>query len=179
MGGYIALTLALHHPRLVRSLVLSGTGPGGGGAVSIPPETQAAWNAAIGLAPQDSARRTMPYSFPPHWTERHPERFEHILARRLRHPTPPACWAAQYAACVEHFHNGLDAERIHASALILHGDGDRVVPVANGCLLAGRMPHAQLRIVPGGGHLLALEDPPAFAAEVRDFIAQVEARAPA
>src|SRR6266566_2418557 len=36
MGGYVALTLALAHPEIVRSLVLTGTGAGGPGRVPRP-----------------------------------------------------------------------------------------------------------------------------------------------
>jgi poly(3-hydroxyoctanoate) depolymerase len=41
--------------------------------------------------------------------------------------------------------------------LVVHGDDDPVVPLANGRALARRIPHARLHVVRGGGHLLLLD----------------------
>src|SRR2546423_10524764 len=49
MGGYVALTLALARPELVRSLVLVGTGAGGPERVPRPDHVREAFAAAIGL----------------------------------------------------------------------------------------------------------------------------------
>jgi alpha-beta hydrolase superfamily lysophospholipase len=49
------------------------------------------------------------------------------------------------------------------------GSGCARLPV-NGRILARRIPHARLHIVPGGGHLFLLERPAETAALVADFL---------
>jgi 3-oxoadipate enol-lactonase len=51
--------------------------------------------------------------------------------------------------------------RIAAPTLVLHGDGDELVPAANAVWLARCIPAADLRLVRGAGHLLILESPTA------------------
>ena len=57
---------------------------------------------------------------------------------------------------------GVEVERIDVPALVVHGELDRVVPVANGRLLAARMPRAELVVLPSHGHAPMLEEPGAF-----------------
>src|SRR5436190_23422001 len=88
MGGYVALTLALARPELVRSLVLVGTGAGGPDRVPRRPDVRAAFAAAQGLPLDEYGRATMPYTFAPGWAAANPDRFDEILRARLEHPTP-------------------------------------------------------------------------------------------
>jgi pimeloyl-ACP methyl ester carboxylesterase len=65
MGGYVALTLALAHPELVRKLVLAGTGAGGPGRVPRPAHVREAFEAALRLpAEQPGAPRSRTRSPP-------------------------------------------------------------------------------------------------------------------
>jgi 3-oxoadipate enol-lactonase len=170
MGGYIAQALALRHPQLVEKLVLVCTATGGPDHVPIPRETAAAWEANAGRTPQEFARATMPLSFRPGWTEEHPEEFEQLLADRLRHPTPPECWRAQYDACNRFVAQRTPVEEIAAPTLVAHGDADRIVRYENGVALAGRIPGARFETFAGAGHLLFIEEAPRFNAVVASFL---------
>jgi pimeloyl-ACP methyl ester carboxylesterase len=54
--------------------------------------------------------------------------------------------------------------------LVIVGDDDPLVPVANGRLLANGIPRARLEIVAGGGHLFLWDDSENLAVRIRAFI---------
>lgn len=170
MGGYIAMQLALRQPQQVRSLTLVSTTCGGPQTVPVPEATLRLWGEVAGLAPQESARRAMPTSFAPGWAERNPQRFEQLLAARLRHPTPAQCWAAQFAACGEFVERGIDVSGLTIPTRVIHGTEDRIVPYGNGEFLARRLPRAQLVTLAGVGHLPPQEVPERFAQLVREHL---------
>ena len=62
--------------------------------------------------------------------------------------------------------------RITAPTLVLAGDDDPIVPVANGRLLASRIPDARLHIVRGGGHLFLLEQASEVGAVIAEFVGE-------
>jgi poly(3-hydroxyalkanoate) depolymerase len=61
--------------------------------------------------------------------------------------------------------------RIAAPTLVLSGDDDPIVPVVNARYLARRIPRAELAIVPGGGHLMLLDNAPGVAPLIERFLA--------
>ena len=60
--------------------------------------------------------------------------------------TSPTC--ARGASTVEH---------VTAPVLLVHGDADRIIPLAHSQWLAGHLPHAELRVRPDDGHLSVLD----------------------
>jgi 3-oxoadipate enol-lactonase len=170
MGGYVALTLALAEPELVRSLILVATGGGGPDRVPRPRHVADAFTEALGLPYDEFARRTMPFTFSPRWTEANPERSEVLLAARLEQPTPYETLEAHAAACYGFYADGCEAERIAAPALVVHGAEDLIIPVENGRKLASRLPSANYVELPDRGHNLMLEDPETLARLVIEFL---------
>jgi 3-oxoadipate enol-lactonase len=170
MGGYIALTLALSDPAMVRSLVLAGTGAGGPDRVPRPPEVAAAFTSALRLSYAEFTRETLPYAFSSAWPAANPERFEAVLAARLERPASYATIEAHAEACYAFYRAGCEVERIDAPALVVHGTEDLIVPVENGRRLAERLPNAEYVELEGRGHNLPLEDPEGFAAIVLRFL---------
>ena len=173
MGGYIALTIALGRPELVRSLVLAGTGAGGPGRVPRPAHVAAAFTAALGLPYEEFTRVTLPYAFRPGWAEADPDRFEQVVATRLERPASYVTIEAHAEACYGFYAAGVEVERIDTPALVVHGTEDLIVPVENGRRLAARLPNARYVELDGAGHNLPLEDPEGFAAIVLEFLERV------
>jgi 3-oxoadipate enol-lactonase len=171
MGGYVALTLALARPELVRSLVLAGTGAGGPERVPRPDHVREAFAAAMGLPLEEFGRRTMPYTFSAGWPEANPERFEEILRVRLEYPTSYETIDAHMQACYRYYDEGVEVERIEAPAFVIHGDEDLIVPVENGRTLAARLQNARYVELTGRGHNIPLEDPETFNRLVLEFLA--------
>jgi 3-oxoadipate enol-lactonase len=172
MGGYVALTLALAQPELVRSLVLAATGAGGPNRVPRPQAVRDAYAAATGLPFDEYGRRTTPLTFSPGWTERNSGRFEEILAARLEHPTPDVTLEAHLRACYGFYGRGCEVERIEAPALVVHGDADVIVPAENGRALASRLRNGRYVELRGRGHNVQLEDPATFNRLVLEFFAE-------
>lgn len=74
----------------------------------------------------------------------------------------------------------LDARAVLRSAsfraLFLHGEHDRVIPLAGARATASLLPHAQLRVCEGGGHDLPLRHAAWCAGQIRDFLGLVPDR---
>jgi pimeloyl-ACP methyl ester carboxylesterase len=54
--------------------------------------------------------------------------------------------------------------------LVVTGDDDRLVPAANSRLLACLLPQGELRVLPGAGHLLVIDDADRVANGLRSFL---------
>jgi pimeloyl-ACP methyl ester carboxylesterase len=101
-----------------------------------------------------------------------PDWWRPSLAANFGRPHTPASWRSEGAAL-------MDAPLPEPSGLalpvvVLHGDDDRLVPVAVAHELARRAPGARLVVVPGGSHML----PITHADLVADEIVNAEALAP-
>ncbi|MHB8622257.1 MAG: pimeloyl-ACP methyl ester esterase BioH [Sulfuricaulis sp.] len=59
---------------------------------------------------------------------------------------------------------------IHTSALVLHGQLDRLAPVAAARYLSGYLPQARLEIIAGAGHAPFLSHPAIFLAKLQYFL---------
>jgi pimeloyl-ACP methyl ester carboxylesterase len=66
---------------------------------------------------------------------------------------------------------GFDVAHLSVPVLILHGGLDRMVPSSHGSWLAARCRGAELRLLPGDGHISVLDHAPAALAWLREQIA--------
>jgi 3-oxoadipate enol-lactonase len=49
--------------------------------------------------------------------------------------------------------------RVHLPTLVVHGDQDHILPPGNGSMIAGRIPGAELVIIPQAGHMITTDQP--------------------
>lgn len=98
-------------------------------------------------------------------------RREPDLLRRLnlRPPRTPAAWLERLTVLAGWW--GMPWS-IRTPTLVLTGDDDPVVPAANSRLLARWLPGARLRVLPGGGHLVAFDSPERVGPEVAAFLSE-------
>jgi poly(3-hydroxyalkanoate) depolymerase len=167
-GGGLAQELARRAPDRVRRLVLCATSVGLGG---VPPRPLAA------LLLATPARYYHPALFrltvPPlagGRTAREPAVLDAQEAARLSHPPSPLGYAYQLYAAAS-FSSLPWLHRLSQPTLVMAGDDDPVVPVANARLLARRIPGARLHVVRGGGHLFLLDQPEQAVPAIRRFLA--------
>jgi pimeloyl-ACP methyl ester carboxylesterase len=143
MGGRIAQVLASDFPRRVGSLVLAASGPGGRHEVARPKEATRALMRAASPAAREAVAELF---FSPQWAARHPDVVQTVLPVTSR-----AAQRLHYAASTGH--DGWQLlPRITAPTLVLHGSDDRLTPVANAELLAGRIPGAALEVLRSARH---------------------------
>ena len=169
LGGMIAQQLAAEHPDRVDALVLAATTPGFPLGCPVPAKTAALFAASPFLPLETKRRRHVENALSVGTVRDRPELVEQLIAHVSVRPVRPEATSAQATAGTTFFcRNGLEA--ISARTLVLHGDADTVVDPRNAEILAGRIPNAELRVLPGLGHLLFWEDPDAFLRAVTSFL---------
>ena len=170
LGGAVAQELALRHPGRVDRLVLVATMSGMTNMHPIPAPTLQLMAEAPTLDPAIALRRFVENALKP---EPQPALVERIVAIRTANPPDPAGWAAQ-AGIWSSFDVWDELPNVSAPTLVVQGEGDVVVDPRNAAALAGRIPGAQLRLVPGG-HLFFWNRPAEFAALLEEFLDADEA----
>jgi pimeloyl-ACP methyl ester carboxylesterase len=171
LGGMVAQQIALRHPRRVCSLVLGATTPGGRRAHLADEEVMAFFRGRGDLPREEAAWSSVPYNYGRRCRDRHADRIAEDIRRRLAYNFDEIAYQAQLMAAA--MHNCTSRlNRIAVPALVVHGEDDRVVPVENARLIADRLAHGRLHLLPETGHLYTTEAPEADT-EVARFLTSV------
>jgi pimeloyl-ACP methyl ester carboxylesterase len=167
-GGPMSALFAATHPDRVSSLVLYGTYARlietAGFPEGVPGElfkewtrtVQREWGGAVGIdfwAPSEAGNRD----------------FERWWARLLRQGTSPSGAADLLSLYLEIDVRGV-LGTIAVPVLVLHRDGDRMVPLRQARYLAERIPDARLVELSGEDHLVFVGDSGALLDEVEEFL---------
>jgi 3-oxoadipate enol-lactonase len=169
MGGMIAQELAIRYPGRVNGLVLACTHCGGPHQISASAEVGSIFMEMIQTASDESKSRAATCLFHKETLEKRPEVARRYAEISLKWPVTANTLTKQWEAIAKH-----DAfERlphIKSPTLVLTGDGDVLIPPENSKILAERIPGAELKIIPGGGHQVLVEQPAPCNAAILEFL---------
>ncbi len=144
-GGAIAQHFAMQYPKCTRRLILAATSPG---MIMVPGELSAITKIANPrryIDPDFMARNFATlYGGNTNGAAGH--------MSRIKLPSPVG-YFYQLLALAGWTSAPFAPFLLKAKTLILMGDKDRIVPVANGKLLNAVIPNSELKIIKGGGHL--------------------------
>lgn len=154
MGGMIGQEFTLQYPARVKSLVLGCTAAGGLTAVQPAPEVLQTLMRR-GMAPQEAIEAIDPFIYDP-GTSR--ELIEQDRKLRLEwYPTAEGYLNQLQGIMAWEAYSRLP--QIAAPTLVIHGEGDQLIPAANGKLVAERIPHAKLVLIPHASHIFPTDQP--------------------
>lgn len=167
LGGMTAQSLAIHHPKRVRSLILMATGP------YLPPADN--WNARAKSAREHGLEAIVDTVLPRWFTAAYFLSHAHRVAfyRKLFLKNSPE----GYALCCEAIRDTdlrPNLKSITAPTLVIAGGEDPVTSVAMANDLAGAIAHARCETIANASHLLAIETPVITAELIAQFVSQVE-----
>lgn len=170
IGGYVAQAVALRHAKLVRRLVLVGTGPRNGESPD-PNVLQAAGNPVLTMedflflffSPSE-ASKAAGRAF---WERRHQR-------KDADPPSSVQTMKAQIAAIMEwrqpRGERYAYLKEIGQPTLVVNGHKDIMVPTVNSFILQQYIPNAQLILYPDSGHGSQFQYPTLFASHVNLFL---------
>jgi pimeloyl-ACP methyl ester carboxylesterase len=165
LGGYAALALAAHHPERVAALVLADTR-----AEPDTPEAREGRHAGA-----RSVREEGPAPFLDDFVPRlvaPGAAASRAAARAIADGQEPEGIARALEALAGRADRRPDLPAMDVPALVIVGSEDALTPVPFSEVLVAGLPDAELVVVPGAGHLTALEAPGAFTAAVEGFLAR-------
>jgi pimeloyl-ACP methyl ester carboxylesterase len=174
LGGFIAQEFAVQYPDMVDKLILASTNYGGTQVIPITPEAMEVLTNRQD-DPVELVKRGIGIASAPGFADRHPDVVKELVDYRFTNPVPPEQYQAQVmaGAGMAAFTDEQVDERmavIQAPTLILFGEHDMVVPPGNAELMAGKIANAEVKIIPGAGHIFAIEDPGRTATIIREFL---------
>jgi pimeloyl-ACP methyl ester carboxylesterase len=177
IGGYVAQALTLRHPRLIRRLMLVGTGPRGGEPATDP--KYAAYARSTDPNTGESGLEAFLYLFfePSKASQAAGKAFwerRHLRTVDVDPPSSPQAMSAQLAAANEwrqvRGERYAELEAIKQPTFVVNGKRDIMIPTTNSFILSQKIPNAQLIIYPDSGHGSHFQFPELFVAHGRMFL---------
>jgi poly(3-hydroxyoctanoate) depolymerase len=166
-GGAVAQQLAFDHPTRVRRLVLAATNCGLGAFPGWLPAVMSLATPLRYYSPSFFDRTAAATNGGV--TARDQSVRERMINARRSHPPAADGYTMQLLGIFGwsswHF-----LRRIPHETLVIAGDDDPLVPVANARMLAERIPNATLEIVAGAGHLLLWDDAENLGRRISSFL---------
>jgi pimeloyl-ACP methyl ester carboxylesterase len=175
IGGFIAQTVTIRYPSLVRRLILVGTGPRAGQPTQDPKVEEHAkvLNPSLDdilylFFSSSYSSRTAGRAF---WERRH------LRKKDVDPPVSLQTMQAQIAALGEW--QQVKGERfeelksIMQPTLVINGNNDIMVPTINSFVLSQHIPNAQLIIYPDSGHASLFQYPELFLTHASIFLDNV------
>lgn len=169
MGGMIAQELALLYPDRVRSLLLGCTSHGG---------ILARWPKFIRpkgpISLSESNRRERELALIPllYAESTSMDRIHEDLDVHCSCAVTNRGFLNQFAGILL-WTSYRRLPRIRVPTLVVHGDEDRLVPPANGKVIASRIPGAKFRLVSKAGHILMTDQPETCRRLLLEFLNEV------
>ena len=167
-GGALVQELARRHPHSVRRLVLVATMPGW---ISLPgrPIAMSVLMSPLRYYSHEYLERVAPVLYGGGIRSNPKLLREHA---RIRAAQPPTQTGYYYQIAALRRWTSLPwLHRLPHRTLVLAGDDDPIIPLANARLMANRIPAGRLHVVEGGGHLFLFLRDEEMAGVVRDFLA--------
>ena len=175
LGGMVAQVIALKRPRLLRRIILAGTGPEGGVGVAMDrPELLKIF---VDQKMPPSEKLLKLFFETTETSQSAGRRFVERLARRTKDidtPTNAEAAGEQLAAMAAWAKSGgedhADLKKITQPALVINGNNDIMIPTVNSFTLSAHLPNAQLIIYPDSGHGALFQHAGAFTSHVSEFL---------
>jgi pimeloyl-ACP methyl ester carboxylesterase len=156
LGGFIAQQVALDDPRLVRRLILSGTGPAGGEGIDRRTGgTYIYLDMLRAVLARTDAKEFLFFPRTPTGKAAAKEYLDRLKARVMDRDEPISLTAfRRQIAAIRVWGRAApqDLSRITAPTLIANGDQDRMVPSSLSADMQVRIPDSTLVIYPDAGH---------------------------
>lgn len=159
MGGMIAQEFAFAHPDRLKSLILGCTFAGGAHSVQPPPEGLRVlfdFDYLKNMSPEQRSMEVFKFFCTQDFIRDNPGVFRTYHEATMRYPTP-TCTFRRQGEAIAAFDTWDRLPSIKAPILVITGTDDQLVPSRNSELLAGRIPGAELKLLPGKKHGFFIE----------------------
>jgi pimeloyl-ACP methyl ester carboxylesterase len=154
LGGMIAQVIAQEEPRLVRRIILAGTGPAGGDGIDR--VTRITYlDIARGLLTRQDPKQFLFFTRTPNGRRAGKEFLARLEERTNDRDT--AMSVRSFRAQLKAIHRWgkqqpADLASIHQPVLVINGESDRMVPSKNTVDIDRRLPNSELVVYPDAGH---------------------------
>jgi len=172
MGGYVTLAFYRKHPDRVSGLILANTKAG-----PDTPEGKTGRDDMAELARREGAKavaeKLLPRLFAPMTYENNKSLVDQV--RRMMEATPVEGIVGALNAMRDRPDSTPWLSQVRVPSLVVAGQEDTLIPVAESQKMAEQIPGARLAVVPGAGHLSSLEQPEAVTRALREFLESLDA----
>lgn len=166
MGGYVALAILRQAPERVDRVALLDTG-----SRADAPEQAERRNAQIALAQSGRFAEIPDLQWPLLVdAKRQNDASLKAIVRQMAEETGPEAFVRQQRAVMTRPDARPGLPAVRCPALVLVGEGDTLTPPALAQEIASGIPGSRLVVIPGSGHLSALEQPDAVNAALGEWL---------